>query len=135
MNRNYVEYFNRKVLGIEPRQIGLMDPMEFKLSMTQLREEIREMEEAYEHGDLIAVVDGMVDLDYFLKGVVYKHGIMAPIYNEIFKVVHDANMQKKLGVKSGREGFDGAADAVKPAGWVAPEEKIGLILSTSAWKP
>lgn len=123
-NHKKVEDFNRNVLGIESRDLGMMPREEFKLSMKQLREEITEIEEAYEKGDLVGVVDGLIDLDYFHKGIIYKHGINYAIYNMLFGQVHDCNMTKKKGVKKGREGFGNAADAVKPEGWVSPEVKI-----------
>lgn len=129
MNHSLVVEFNQKILGIEPRKLGLMTPLEFSLSLKQLREEILEMEEAYDKGDLIGVVDGLIDLKYFLLGVVYKHGISEQVFNEMFQAVHEANMEKKLGVKKGREGFGNSADAVKPEDWVPPEARIQEILS------
>lgn len=128
-NHKLVVQFNQEVLGVEPRKLGLMPPLEFSLSLKQLREEVTEMEEAYDKGDLVGVVDGLIDLNYFLLGVVYKHGISEETFNELFSVVHEANLEKKLGVKKGREGFGGSADAVKPEGWVPPEDRINEILS------
>ena len=123
-----VENFNRKILGIQRRQLGLMNPEEFKLSLTQLREEIQEIEDAYNEGDLVGVIDGLIDLDYFQKGVVYKHGVGRSLYRKLFSAVHHCNMTKKKGVKETRQGFGDSADAIKPQGWVPPEEAIRLIL-------
>lgn len=123
-----VEYFNQFILGIAPRKLGLQQENEFQLSMRQLREEIEEIEEAYQKGDLVGVVDGLIDLDYFHKGIIYKHGIPAPLYAQMFEAVHDCNMAKVKGVKETRAGFGDAADAIKPEGWVAPETVLAEII-------
>lgn len=116
-----VEHFNREILGIEERKLGLQDPNEFRLSLHQLREEIDEIEEAYENGDLVGVIDGLIDLDYFHKGVVYKMGIPSTLYAQMFEAVHSCNMAKSRGTKETRQGYGDSADAIKPEGWVAPE--------------
>lgn len=119
--------FNKNILGIARRQPGLQELEEFKLSMHQLKEEIEEIEEAYDHGDFIAVLDGLIDLEYFLLGIFYKNGINEPVHAELFDAVHSSNMLKKRGVKAGREGYD-AADAVKPESWTNPEIRFARIL-------
>lgn len=123
-----VRYFNQKVLDLPEPELGLMEPDSFALSMHQLREEINEIELAYHQGNLVGIVDGLIDLDYFLKGVVYKHGISPRQYHFCFLAVHNANMNKKMGKKKGREGYGEAADAVKSIGWLSPEVRIQLIL-------
>ncbi len=130
MLRALVVEFNQRVLGIAKRHlIGWQRPNDFRLSLAQLREEIDEVQEAYEKGDFVGLIDGLIDIDYFLKGVVYKHGLTIEQYHELFVLVHEANMEKKLGVKENRQGFGDAADAIKPQGWVAPEERIRAKLS------
>jgi len=119
--------FNFNILGIPKRSLGLQSEDEFRLSMHQLREEIDEIEKAFSHGDFIGVLDGLVDLEYFLLGIFYKSGINEPTHAELFDTVHQANSLKKVGVKTGREGY-GAADAVKPESWVNPEIKFARIL-------
>lgn len=120
--------FNRNILKIEHRKPGLQNQDEFKLSMRQLREEIEEIESAYEKGDFIGILDGLVDLEYFLLGIFYKNGINESTHAELFDAVHQANLLKKMGTKAGREGFGNAADAVKPSSWVDPEIKFARIL-------
>lgn len=127
-NHVMVETFNHQVLGVEKREVSMMPDNEFRLSLRQLREEIDEIEQAYQEENLIGVLDGLIDLDYFHKGVIYKHGVSEEVYNKLFRAVHQANMEKKLGVKSTRQGFDGAADAVKPEDWVPPEDRLLEIL-------
>jgi predicted HAD superfamily Cof-like phosphohydrolase len=122
-----VRHFNANILGIKRRTPGLQVEDEFKLSMHQLKEEIGEIEEAYSRGDFIAVLDGLIDLEYFLLGIFYKNGINESAHAELFEVVHEANMLKRAGVKAGREGYD-ATDAIKPDSWTNPEIKIARIL-------
>lgn len=109
--------------------MGLQEKQEFDLSMVQLQEEINEIMEAYENADFIGLVDGLIDLEYFLLGVMYKCGLDAESHRDIFTAVHNCNVKKVMGVKAGREGFD-AADAVKPEDWVPPEEMIDGILTS-----
>lgn len=119
-----VEHFNKEMLEIPERKISLQDLDEFNLSLHQLREEIDEIEEAYHEGNLVGVLDGLIDLDYFQKGVLYKMGITSEFYPKCFEVVHTCNMQKVMGKKATRLGYGNSADAVKPEGWVAPEETL-----------
>jgi predicted HAD superfamily Cof-like phosphohydrolase len=49
---------------------------------------------------------------------------------EIQTAVHEANMEKKLGVVAKR-GDGSAADAVKPEGWIPPEGRIEAILDAA----
>lgn len=127
-NRQRVIQFNQEILGIGERPVGLLDAAEMMLSLKQLREEIQEMEDAFNKGDLVGVVDGLVDLDFFTRGVVYKHGLCPEAYSRCFKAVFEANMQKALGKKKGRDEFGDVADAIKPEGWQPPEELIRTIL-------
>ena len=123
-----VVIFNKEVLGIKERPLGLMEPEEMALSLVQFREEVKEIEDAYNEGNLVGVVDGIIDLHFFLLGVVFKHGIPEQLYKSLFHSVADANMEKKRGVKAGREGFGNAADAIKPEGWRPPEDRIRFLI-------
>lgn len=123
---NVVE-FNQKILKIEPRMIGTLPESEFQISVRCLHEEIQEFQDAYENGDIIGMIDAITDLKYFGDGVLYKMGLTASTIDKVGDAVHAANMTKERGVVS-RRGDGSAADAVKPAGWVSPEERIGAIL-------
>jgi len=126
-----VTNFNRAILDIQERKPGPQSRNEFELSMHQLKEEIGEIELAYEKGDFIGLLDGLIDLEYFLLGIFFKNGITEPIHAELFDAVHKANLLKKSGVKGGREGFGTAMDAIKPAAWVDPEIKFARILENA----
>jgi predicted HAD superfamily Cof-like phosphohydrolase len=129
INRQFLSVmdFNANILGIPRRSPQFQEKDEFELSMHQLKEEIGEIEESYKNGDFIGVLDGLIDLEYFLLGIFYKNGISESTHAELFDVVHRANMLKKMGTKAGREGFK-AADAYKPDSWTDPELKIARIL-------
>ncbi len=124
--RNIVD-FNQNILGIGQRQPAMLNKSEFDISIECLQEEIREFVEAHSSGDFIGSIDAIIDLRYFAVGVLYKLGLTAEQIEQMDQAVHDANMQKKLGKKAGR-GDGVAADAVKPEGWVSPEERIAAIL-------
>ncbi len=119
--------FNQRVLHIAPREINLLNEGELEISEKCLTEEIGELRDAHTDGDIIGGVDAMFDNIYFAVGVLYKMGLNAESIEKGMMAVHDANMRKKLGVNY-RRGDGEAADAVKPADWVGPEEEIGRIL-------
>lgn len=121
--------FNQKVLKIEQREVNMLSMHEFQLSMKCLQEELDEFQEAWNSGDIIGCIDAIIDLRYFAVGVLYKHGLAADTIKACDTAVHEANMEKKLGVVAKRA-VEGAADAVKPEGWVAPEERIADILDS-----
>lgn len=121
--------FSQRVLKIEQRPVGMLQQNEFEFSMKCLQEELDEFEEAFKNGDLIGCIDAIVDLKYFAVGVLYKMGLSPDMQKACCTAVHSANMEKKLGVVAKRA-VEGAADAVKPEGWVSPEERIIEILDT-----
>lgn len=119
--------FNSRVLNIQQRPKDMLSKAEYDISVKCLKEEVQEFEEAYNQGDYIGAVDAMIDLMYFAVGVLYKKGLSANQIESCCTAVHEANMEKKLGVNH-RRGDGSAADAVKPEGWVAPEQRIIDIL-------
>lgn len=124
---NQVVDFNVRVLKIDQRPKDLLKPAEFEISEKCLKEEIDEFLEAHKHGDFIGCVDAMIDLMYFANGVLYKMGLTPEEITKCKTAVHEANMEKKLGVNE-RRGDGTAADAIKPFDWVSPEERIMDIL-------
>jgi predicted HAD superfamily Cof-like phosphohydrolase len=119
--------FNQKVLKIDPRPLNLLTG-DSEITIKCLREEVDELVEANIKGDIVGCVDALVDLMYFATGALYKMGLTAKHIEQCGQAVHDANMEKKLGINV-RRGDGSSADAVKPADWVPPEERIGNILS------
>lgn len=132
MSQNYQSFahaiiqFNQIVLQIEPRPLHPLQGGELSATIKAFEEELNEFKEAIHTGDFIGQIDALTDLKYFIDGALYKMGLTAEQINEINYAVHEANMQKKLGVVEKRGNPLG--DAVKPEGWVSPEERIGRIL-------
>lgn len=123
--------FNAKVLKISQRPKGMLAEAEFQISEKCLNEEITEFVDAHKAGDVIGCVDAMIDLMYFANGVLYKMGLTPEEIVQCKTAVHEANMEKKLGVNH-RRGDGSAADAIKPADWISPEERIIDILDGKA---
>ena len=118
--------FNQKVLGIDQRQPCALSEQELEISLKCLQEELDEFKyAAYDH-DYIGQIDAIVDLLYFGIGVLYKLGLTPTQIEQVCAAVHEANMAKKLGTNAKRD--TGAADAVKPEGWIAPEARIAKIV-------
>jgi len=123
-----VEVFNRDILNIPPRKMEIQYSDEFNLSIAQLREEIFEIEKAFTQRSYHDMIDGLIDLNYYLFGIFYKMGIDATDYATVFSIVHEANMKKKLGSNPQRQGFK-SADAIKPFDWESPEVAIEFYLN------
>ena len=118
-----VEEMNRKIVKVPVREVGpIEDSKEVGYLIGCLREEIDEFEEAIDQ-DFIGQIDALIDLIYFAAGGLTRMGIPSALSEQIFAAVHDANMTKRNGVKTERS-ISHELDAVKPEGWVGPEERI-----------
>ena len=118
--------FNQQVLGIRQRKLGFMQSEEEAITLHCLEEERNELYTAMQEGDFVGQVDALIDNIYFAVGALYKLGLTAERINACAMAVHKANITKKKGVNAKRA--TGAADAVKPADWVSPEQRIAEIL-------
>lgn len=126
-----IEGFNRDLVGVKRDQIGLLNPDEADWLVEVMREEAGELQEAMGLTEttesIVAQADALMDIIYFAVGGFTRLGIPAEKVAQIFQIVHSANMAKKAGKKEAREkSID--LDAVKPEGWVAPEEQIKELL-------
>lgn len=95
-----------------------------ELMQAQIRcldEELLELGDATLQHDLVGVTDAIVDLIYFALGFAYRLGLP---YDQVFEIVHKANMRKVIGMTK-RGNTD---DAAKPDGWVSPEQQIKELL-------
>lgn len=119
--------FNTLALGIPQREIGLLDKGELDYALKAMREEAEEFALAHVNQDPVAAVDAVIDEIYFCIGFLRRMGLTPNQMRACFDAVHRANMEKKVGVQHKRGG-EGVIDAVKPEGWVGPEEKIAKIL-------
>jgi len=68
---------------------------------------------------LIGQVDALIDIKYFAEGGLVETSV---IPDEIFDIVHNANMQKLF--SDGLPRYNGVGKVIKPDGWEAPEPKI-----------
>ena len=89
--------------------------------LVHVEEELHEINLALDSHSLVGMADGITDAVYVLLGIAARIGL--PI-DEIFEVVHRANMQKVAGITKRNIDYD----AVKPAEWVSPESKIADII-------
>jgi len=121
-----VVQFNQEILGIMQRTpVGMLEAEE-AITLKCLHEEVEELRKAFHMNSVVDQVDAVVDLMYFAIGALYKIGLTPEQINQCCMAVHTANMLKKKGVNAKRA--TGAADAVKPDDWVAPEAAIHGIL-------
>ncbi len=90
-----------------------------------LREELEEYELAVQAGDLVKQADALLDLIYVALGTKYLQGF--PI-NQIWDLVHQANMKKVRATKVEQSTRGSLFDVVKPVGWTAPDIAIAELL-------
>ena len=119
-----VRQFHLKVLGLEDVKPTFEMPVSMQQRLDFMEEEIHELSDAHSNMDLVGVADALADLVYVALGNAHMLGIP---FDEVFKVVHAANMQKQRGMT--KRGM--LYDAVKPAGWVGPEAEIATILNNA----
>lgn len=115
--------FNQEVLQIPKPPLGPMPNGAGEHLVKCLKEEAEEFQEAHIEGDFVGCIDALIDSIYFSLGGLYKLGLSPEDVQNVFHMVHYANMTKKKGQKESRA-VDGAADAIKPEGWISPERRI-----------
>jgi predicted HAD superfamily Cof-like phosphohydrolase len=119
--------FNEQIIDM-PQDLPLQ-PLTVELRewfITALQEEITEYRLAHDTDDLIGQVDAILDMIYFAVGRLKQMGLTREQAIACFDAVHTANMTKRRGAQAKRGNVE--ADAVKPNGWVSPEEGIKRIL-------
>lgn len=102
------------------------DRLEWRIKF--LEEELLEMREAVELGDMPKFFDALIDLEYVLLGTVLEAGL-GSAWAEGFQAVHRANMAKVPGPT-----HRGATtvDLMKPEGWKPAD--LEKILRLCGWK-
>jgi len=119
--------FNEQIIGT-PTDLPLQ-PLSKELRnwfVDAINEELEEYSQAWLNQDLIGQVDAIIDLMYFAIGRLQQMGLTREQARDCFMAVHTANMTKKRGAQAKRGNLE--ADAIKPAEWVAPEERLRKIL-------
>jgi len=128
---NEIHEFNTKLLGVNVPQPTLLPLAERNWLLTALHEEIDEFLQATEQESIVDCVDSLLDLVYFAIGGCVRLGLKPQQIKQCFNAIHSANMAKKMGIKESRPQDGSVADAIKPAGWVAPEKVMKTILFPS----
>jgi len=128
---NEIHEFNTKLLGVNVPQPTLLPLAERNWLLTALHEEIDEFLQATEQESIVDCVDSLLDLVYFAIGGCVRLGLKPQQIEQCFNAIHSANMAKKMGIKESRPQDGSVADAIKPAGWVAPEKVMKTILFPS----
>lgn len=99
-----------------PKEPSLLNEDRLIAKMDHIAEELNELQDSANKGDIVEQADGFIDIIYIALGGLAEMGL-AHKAQDLFEAVHLANMQKVNGVVAKR----GAAhDAVKPEGWKAP---------------
>lgn len=102
--------------------------LEFRVGC--LKEEQEEIEEGLKNGSAEDIIDGIIDWIVFGLGTLDLYGVD---FNEAWRRVHTANMNKEVGIKEGRPNPFGLPDLLKPEGFENPTHegnhgKIGTAL-------
>lgn len=116
--------FNEQVIGTGDVELNPLTQKQFEWTTKFVQEELTEFHDAFNQQDIVAMVDAIGDLIYGAMGTFKKMGLSRAQVGQCFAAIHAANMTKKRGDKG--RGSD--EDAVKPAGFVPPEEAISEIL-------
>lgn len=116
--------FNEQVIGTGDVDLNPLMPKQFEWTTKFVQEELAEFHDAFKEQDIVGMVDAIGDLIYGAMGTFKKMGLTREQVRQCFAAIHAANMTKKRGDKG--RGSD--EDAVKPEGFVPPEEVIANIL-------
>lgn len=117
--------FNELIIGTGDVELNALTVKQFEWTDGFVQEELGEFREAFSKQDLVGMVDAIGDLIYGAMGTFKKMGLTRKQVRQTFAAIHAANMTKKRGNKG--RGSD--EDAVKPEGFVPPEEVIANILN------
>lgn len=103
------------------------EPRELPASVAALRmklvlEEVQELRDAIDRGELHEQLDALCDLLYVTLGTAIVMG-MTDVLEEAFTRVHHSNMNKQLTPSRHGSKRDSPWDVVKPEGWKPPDLK------------
>ena len=119
-----VREFHYKVLNVQDSKPHMLSSNLVCARINFMDEELNEFAEAERSGDIVGMADALADLVYVALGTAHMMGLP---FDEIWDVVHGANMKKVRGMtKRGVE-----CDAMKPEGWVGPEAQIAGIINAA----
>jgi hypothetical protein len=116
--------FNEQVINLPDVDLNPLTPMQWSWTNKFIEEELKEFNDGFGKQDIVAMCDAIGDLIYGAMGTFKKMGLSRAQVRAIFTAIHNANMTKKRGDKG--RGTD--EDAIKPEGFVPPEDAISEIL-------
>ena len=126
-NFDMVGDFRRKMhLPMSPTPM-LLSAAESSYFARFIMEELSEYLKACEEGSLVDAADAVIDLIYVALGCAHAMGLP---FDEMFDVVHQANMTKVPANEYIRSIRGLQYDVVKPANWTPPEAMLLAILQT-----
>ena len=85
---------------------------------------LEELDEFKEATTLTEQADAMIDLIYYALGTMVEMGVEP---NEIFELVHEANMKKKW--DDGLVYFNDDEKVIKSQNWISPNNEISKIIN------
>jgi predicted HAD superfamily Cof-like phosphohydrolase len=110
--------FHRRILNQMPAESPSLVSPQFLIERFRfMQEELDEFLTAGFNGDMVGAADAIADILYVALGTAH---LMNLPMNQIWNVVHAANMRKVRGKTKRNQEYD----AVKPEGWVGPEPEI-----------
>lgn len=121
-----VKKFNDEIIHLKTTQF--LDKERREWFKTVVNEELSEFFQAHEALDRVGMLDAIIDLIIFVIGRAQELGYSESQFERAFDEIIKCNMRKQPGNKG--RGSD--EDAIKPAGWIGPEEKIKRILESDA---
>lgn len=86
-----------------------------KQAMMHLGEELSEIEQAFDEGDVAGIADGLVDIVYVAIGMAHRLGLP---FEDVWDEVHRANMAK---FPDGQVFKNENGKITKPPGWKPPD--------------
>jgi predicted HAD superfamily Cof-like phosphohydrolase len=110
-------------IGNKPQ---LLTPEQTSYFARFIMEELSEYLRANEENSLVDAADAIIDLVYVTLGCAHAMGLP---FEDLFKVIHKANMQKEPANEFCRSIRGNQYDVIKPVGWVAPEEELQIIIN------
>ena len=130
-NFKLVEEFRLKMklpLSVNPH---LLPATESSYFARFIMEELSEYLKACEEGKLVDAADALIDLVYITLGCAHAMGLP---FDDLFAVVHKANMAKSPANSVLRSLRGQQYDVVKPIGWQPPEPELLALITIQQHK-
>jgi predicted HAD superfamily Cof-like phosphohydrolase len=123
---NDVKQFHLDILGVEEAPgLTMISDMWIMERFRFLAEETNEFLEGAIAGNMIKTIDGLLDTVYVALGTLYMMGLPEHTVQACWDAIQKANMAKVRGMTA----RGNKIDAIKPLGWIGPEESIAVALA------